>query len=112
MELLLMKKWLNQMVARELKVNSTRKLKPRLMKMNNFFYSKNTLRLHSSFQVAAVGSILTVFMKSRCKACLNSFVGSSLTKILQLIRIIEITSLSFTGKAQMPTSQQQFAEKI
>jgi hypothetical protein len=111
-ELPLMRRWLNQMPARELKVNSTKRLKPRLMKMNNFFFSKNTPRLHLSFLVAVVGSILTVFMKLKCKASLNSFVESFLTRILPLIRIIGTISLSSTEKAQMHTSQQQFAEKI
>lgn len=89
-----------------------RKLKLRLMKMSNFFFSKNTQKLRLSFQVAAVGLILIVFMKSRCRASPNSSVESSLTKILLLIRIIEITSLNFTEKAQMPISQQQYAGRI
>jgi hypothetical protein len=89
-----------------------KKLKQRLMKMNNFFFSKSTQRLHLLFPVAVVGSILIAFMKLRCRACLNSFAGSFLTKTLQLIRIIGITSLSFTGKAQMPIFLQQFVGKI
>ena len=111
MNKLAMKIWKRLRKLRK-EVNSMKKLKLRQMKMSNIFSNRNTQKLHLSYQAAVDGLTLTASMKLKCRVCQSSSVGNFLTKIQQLIWIIETISSSFIEKALMHICQLQFAERI